>query len=285
MRSMVITGVSSGIGYESTKLAIRKGARVFGSVREETDADRLQREFGEAFVPLRFDVRDEAAVKAAAAEVQETLAGGTLTGLVSNAGIAQPGPVLYQPIAEIREQIETNLIAGFTVAQAFAPLLGADRTLKGPPGRMIIMSSIAGTIGQPFMGAYVASKHGLEGLADVLRRELMPFGIDVIAIGPAPVDTPIWDKAKPMIGRYDGTEYAEPFNDGARAMIKSGHDHSLAAGEIAELVWEALTTAHPDARYAPAQHKVLEQILPRILPRRWLDRIIGKATGLTRQHR
>jgi NAD(P)-dependent dehydrogenase (short-subunit alcohol dehydrogenase family) len=285
MRSIVITGISSGIGLESARHAIRKGARVFGSVRDMKDAARLAAELGPNLVPLLFDVRDEAAVKAAAAQVREALAGETLMGLVSNAGIAQPGPVLYQPIDEIRQQIETNLVAGFTVAQAFGPLLGADRTLKGPPGRVVIMSSIAGMVGQPFMGAYVASKHGLEGLSDVLRRELMMFGIDVIAIGPAPVDTPIWDKAKPLIGRYDGTEYGKPFDDGARAMIKSGHDHSLPAGDIAALVWEALTSPHPRPRYAPAQHKVLEQWLPRILPRRWFDRLAGLALGLRQRPR
>ena len=280
MRSIVITGVSSGIGLESARFAIGRGARVFGSVRDMNDADRLSSELGKAFVPLVFDVRDEAALKRAAAQVRETLNGRTLSGLVSNAGIAEPGPVLYQPIAEIRDVIETNLIGGFTVAQAFGPLLGADRTHKGAPGRVVIMSSIAGEIGQPFMGAYVASKHGLEGLADVLRRELMLFGIDVIAIGPAPVDTPIWDKAKPAIGRYDGTEYGKPFDDGARAMIKSGHEHSLPPKHIAALVWEALTAAHPRPRYAPAQHPIVEQWLPTMLPKRWLDRIVALVVGL-----
>jgi NAD(P)-dependent dehydrogenase (short-subunit alcohol dehydrogenase family) len=280
MRSVVITGVSSGIGYESAKLAIQQGARVFGSVRDAADGDRLKREFGDAFVALQFDVRDEAGVREAAAQTREALAGATLSGLVNNAGVAQPGPVLFQPIAEIRDQIETDLVSVFTVTQAFGPLLGADRTLAGKPGRIVMMSSIAGEIGQPFMGAYVAAKHGLEGLADVLRRELMLFGIDVVTIGPALVDTAIWDKAKPALGRYDHTPYAEAFNKGATTMIAAGHAHSMKPEAIAALVWDAITTAHPRPRYAPARHKVMEQWMPNVLPRRWLDRLVGLALGL-----
>src|SRR5436305_10236003 len=94
MRSVVITGVSTGIGWATAKLLLDRGFRVFGSVRKPADADRLKTEFGANFVPLRFDVSDEAAVLAAAREVRTALAGETLAGLVNNAGIAVEGQVL-----------------------------------------------------------------------------------------------------------------------------------------------------------------------------------------------
>ena len=99
----------------------------------------------------------------------------TLEGLVNNAGVALPAPLVYQPIAEFREQIEVNLIGPLIVTQAFVGLLGKDHSTKGPPGRIVNVSSIGGKIAGPFIGAYHASKFGLEGLGS-LRRELMLSG-------------------------------------------------------------------------------------------------------------
>src|SRR5512147_780641 len=100
MRSVVVTGVSTGIGWGILKVLIQKGFRVFGSVRKSQDAERLSKEFGKNFVPLIFDVTDEAAVQIAAQQVREQLNGETLSGLVNNAGIAVPAPLIHQPIAE-----------------------------------------------------------------------------------------------------------------------------------------------------------------------------------------
>lgn len=127
-QSIVVTGVSTGIGYATAKLAIEKGARVFGSVFNVEDADRLRREFGSSYEPLIFDVRDEAAVRVEAARVKTLLSGRTLFGLVNNAGIAIPGPLALQPLEDIRQQIEVNLVSAFTVTQAFLPCLGLDPT-------------------------------------------------------------------------------------------------------------------------------------------------------------
>src|SRR5512143_371923 len=141
MQSVVVTGVSTGIGWGTTKVLIQKGFRVFGSVRKPQDAERLSKEFGENFVPLIFDVTDEAAVQAAAQQVRERLNGETLFGLVNNAGIAVPAPLLHQAIDDFRHQIEVNLVSVLVVTQAFVPLLGSDRSLRGEPGRIINISS------------------------------------------------------------------------------------------------------------------------------------------------
>src|SRR5215468_2563593 len=100
MQSVVITGVSTGIGWGTTKVLIQRGYRVFGSVRKIEDAERLSKEFGENFIPLIFDVTDEAAVQAAAGQVRERLNGETLFGLVNNAGIAVPAPLIHMPTAD-----------------------------------------------------------------------------------------------------------------------------------------------------------------------------------------
>ena len=205
-QSVVVTGVSTGIGWGITKILIANGFTVFGSLRQQSDADRLQREFGEAFTPLITDVTDRQAVERAAATVSVQLGSSKLAGLVNNAGVAVPGPLLHLPLEEYRRQLEVNLTAPLSVTQVFAPLLGADLARQGAPGRIINIGSTAGKIGIPFMGAYVASKHGLEGMSEALRREMMIYGIDVIMVVPGPVATAIWDKGEATdLSAYEGT--------------------------------------------------------------------------------
>src|SRR6202048_5183729 len=195
MKSVVITGASTGIGWATAKLLIERGFRVFGSVRKQADADRLRAEFGTNFTPLLFDVTNEAAVLAAAREVRAALGGETLFGLVNNAGIAVAGPVLELAADEFRRQMDVNVIGPIIATQAFGPLLGADSSLKGKPGRIVMISSVAGKNGNPLASAYSPSKHAIEGLSESLRREMMLFGIDVIIVAPGAVKTPIWSKA------------------------------------------------------------------------------------------
>jgi NAD(P)-dependent dehydrogenase (short-subunit alcohol dehydrogenase family) len=111
MRSVVITGASTGIGHATAKLLVEKGFKVFGSVRKQADADRLKSELGTNFTPLLFDITDEAAVLAAAREVRAALAGETLAGLVNNAGIAVAGPVLELSADQFRRQLDVNVSA------------------------------------------------------------------------------------------------------------------------------------------------------------------------------
>jgi NAD(P)-dependent dehydrogenase (short-subunit alcohol dehydrogenase family) len=177
-KSVVVTGASTGIGWGIAKVLVAQGFQVYGSVRRPDDGLRLQREFGSGFTPLLMDVTDELAVRSAAATVAEQLGRTTLTGLINNAGIAVAGPLLHLPLTEYRRQLEVNLIGPLLVTQAFAGLLGTDRDRPGPPGRIINISSVAGKLGVPFLGAYVASKHGLEGMSESLRRELLLYGIE-----------------------------------------------------------------------------------------------------------
>ena len=208
MQSVVITGASTGIGWATAKLLLDRGFRVFGSVRKQADADRLKNEFGANFIPLLFDVTDEAAVWPPPREVRAALGGETLAGLVNNAGIAVAGPLLELAADEFRRQMDVNVIGPIIATQAFAPLLGSDPSLKGTPGRIVMISSVAGKNGNPLTSAYSASKFGIEGMSESLRRELMLFGIDVIIVAPGAVKTPIWDKADEVdISAYKNSPY------------------------------------------------------------------------------
>jgi len=255
---------------------------VFGSVRKEADADRLRREFGANFTPLIFDVTDEAAVLAAAREVRSALDGETLAGLVNNAGIAVSGPVLELAADEFRRQMDVNFIGPIIATQAFGPLLGSDPTLKGPKGRIVMISSVAGKNGNPMTSAYSASKHAIEGLSESLRRELMLFGIDVIIIAPGAVKTPIWDKAEEVdISPYKNSPYL-PALEKTRAFMLAIGATGLPAETIAEKVFGALTLPNPKVRYVIAPDP-MRQFMAAVLPKRTLDRIIAKRLGLTPQ--
>jgi NAD(P)-dependent dehydrogenase (short-subunit alcohol dehydrogenase family) len=279
MKSVVITGASTGIGWATAKLLLDRGFRVFGSVRKQADADRLSREFGGNFTPLLFDVTDEAAVLAAARQVRAALNGETLTGLVNNAGIAVAGPVLELAVDKFRQQMDVNVIGPIISTQAFGPLLGSDPSLKGPKGRIVMISSVAGKNGNPLASAYSASKHAIEGLSESLRREMMLFGIDVIIIAPGAVRTPIWSKADDVdISAYKNSPFFPALGKIRQYMMKLG-ETGLPAEKIAEAIGEALTSASPKVRYQltpdPMRH-----LMTAVLPKRTVDRIVAKRLGL-----
>jgi len=280
MKSVVVTGASTGIGWATAKLLLNRGFRVFGSVRKQADADRLKTEFGANFTPLLFDVTDEAAVLAAAREVRAALNGEKLAGLVNNAGIAVSGPVLGLAADDFRRQMDVNVIGPIIATQAFGPLLGADPSLKGPPGRIVMISSVAGKNGNPLTPAYSASKHAIEGLSESLRRELMLFGIDVVIVAPGPVKTPIWSKGQQAVdvSRYQNSPYL-PALQKASAFMQHLESIGLPPERIAERVFEALTLPQPKVRYQitpdPMRHLMMT-----MLPKRMVDKIIAKRLGL-----
>ncbi|MBA4100564.1 MAG: oxidoreductase [Rhodospirillum sp.] len=279
MRSIVITGASTGIGWATAKLLLERGFRVFGSVRNPADAGRLEAEFGANFTPLLFDVTDQPAVLAAAREVRAALGGATLAGLVNNAGIAVAGPLLELPIDEFRRQMDVNVIGPVIVTQAFGPLLGSDPSLTGPKGRIVMVSSVSGKVGAPLTAPYVASKHAIEGLSESLRRELMLFGIDVIIVAPGPVKTPIWSKAGEVdISVYNNSPFFPALLRIRTFMLQLG-EAGLPPQKIAEVIADALISSSPKVRYQITPEPI-QQMIASLLPKRVLDRIIAKRLGL-----
>jgi NAD(P)-dependent dehydrogenase (short-subunit alcohol dehydrogenase family) len=284
MKSVVVTGSSTGIGWGATKVLIEHGFRVFGSVRKQADGERLAKEFGAAFVPLLFDVTDAQAVNAAAEKVSAALGGETLFGLVNNAGIAVAGPLLYLKIDELRHQLDVNVVGQLVVTQAFAPLLGADTSRKGDPGRIVMISSVGGKNANPFMGPYNASKFALEGLSESLRRELMLFGIDVIIVAPGAVATPIWAKAEEVdVSQYANTPYVTQLERIRSYMLDRG-PKGLKPEKLGQAIRLALTIAHPKTRYTVSPDG-LQDTMVSILPKRMVDKMIGGRLGLTPQKR
>ncbi len=282
-KDVVVTGVSTGIGWGTTKVLVANGFRVFGSVRKQADADRLQKDFGNGFVPLIVDVTDADAVHQAAQKVGSMIGDRNLVGLVNNAGIVVSGPLLYLKPSEYRRQLEVNMISPLVVIQAFASLLGTDKKRKGPPGRIVNISSTVAKVAIPLLGAYSSSKSGLEGMSDALRRELMLFGIQVVIIEPGTVNTAMYDKGeKEDLSEFKQTEYWKAVQNFQKFIVAEARNNGLSPERLGEAVHVALRTAKPKARYAVVPQRFKNWTLPRLLPVRMLDAGLAKALGLTK---
>jgi NAD(P)-dependent dehydrogenase (short-subunit alcohol dehydrogenase family) len=281
-KTVVVTGASTGIGFATSVTLAKAGYDVFAGVRSEAAGEPLRKASASTpgkITPILLEVTDAASVSAAAAQVKAALGGEPLFGLVNNAGVAMGGPLLHQPIDEIRQVFEVNVIGLLRVTQAFAPMLAATATSQARPGRVVNMSSVGGKLGAPFLGAYVGSKHAVEGMSESLRRELLLFGVDVIIIGPGAVVTPIWDKAESGDAGYlTGTPYeasAKRFNE---YFITSGRK-GLKPERVGELVLKVLTIDKPKTRYAILKGKLTNWTIPQLLPKRSVDRVFGKQLG------
>jgi NAD(P)-dependent dehydrogenase (short-subunit alcohol dehydrogenase family) len=283
-KDVVVTGVSTGIGHATTKVLISRGFRVFGSVRKQADADRLQKEFGDDFVPLIMDITDADAVHQAAQKVGSMISDRNLVGLVNNAGIVVSGPLLYLRPSEYRRQLEANMISPLVVIQAFAPFLGTDKKMQGPAGRIVNISSTGAKVAIPLIGGYSSSKAGLEGMSDALRQELMLFGIDVVMIEPGTVNTAMYDKGeKEDLSEFKPTEYWEAVQNFQKYIVTEARTNGLPPERLGEAVHVALTTAKPKARYAVVPQRFKNWTLPRLLPTRMLDAYLAKQMKLTKR--
>ena len=280
MKNIVITGVSTGIGYSTTKILIENGYRVFGSIRNESDANKLQEEFGENFEPLIFDVTDEDAIKQAALKVEGIVEDKGIDCLINNSGIALGGPILHLSKEIFKKQFEVNLFGIVSVTNIFAKLLGAYKGSKHS-GKIIMISSVSGKRSYPFVGPYTASKHALEGFSDSLRRELMIYGIDVVLVQPGPIKTAIWDKApSPEDNPFLGTDYEESLRIFYKQVVIKGKQ-GLESVSVANLIKKIIESKKTKTRHIISANKLRDYYIPGLFPDRLFDRIIAKILKLT----
>lgn len=264
MRSVLVTGASSGIGAACAQRLARNGWRVFAGVRKAGDAPAGTEE-------LLIDVTDAGQIEAAAAEVGEEL-----QGLVNNAGIALASPLEAVPLDQLRKQLEVNVVGQVAVTQAFVPALRRAR------GRIVFIGSIAGKSALPFLGPYAASKHAIEAIADSLRVELRPFGIRVSLVEPGSIRTPIWTRsavwADDLLDRMDGSVdelYGARIAAFRKLALKRG-TAGAPADSVAEVVEHALTAERPRTRYLVGRDAKIRAGFER-LPGRLRDRVYERA--------
>jgi NAD(P)-dependent dehydrogenase (short-subunit alcohol dehydrogenase family) len=271
VRSVVVTGASSGIGSAVASALARAGFATYAGVRSDRDAHRLKC-IHDLIRPLRLDVTDSASIEAAAGEVRN--GGIPLTALVNNAGIALGGPLESVPIGELRRQFEVNTIGAVAVTQAFLPLLR-----EAPGSRIVFMGSVSGRIAIPYVAPYSASKFALRAIADALRIELLPAGVDVCLIEPGSVATPIWGKARAMrdamLARVTPgmPEYYRKAIESVVGGIEAEERTGLSPQRVGEIVLRTVTARKPKANRIvgpPARIGTLLTLLPAWLHARLL---------------
>ncbi len=276
MKSVVITGTSTGIGYATSKLFIENGYQVFGTVRNQNDAKRVSSELGKLFIPLILDVTDETSVRESVKIVENHISDQKLSGLINNAGIGVIGTIQSLSAEQFKYQFDVNLLGVFHFCQSYLDLLGADKNRKGNPGKIINISSISGEIGMPFMSAYNMSKFGLEGFSEGMRRELLMYGIDVVVIAPGPVKTPIWKKINQEneIKRYDNSDFRESVSR-AMKMTEKMEQAGVEASVIAERALSIVENTKNKTRYRIDPTR-MQNILLQLFPKRIADKMIAK---------
>jgi NAD(P)-dependent dehydrogenase (short-subunit alcohol dehydrogenase family) len=280
MKSVLITGASTGIGRATALHLDAKGWRVFAGVRKEADAESLRAEGSDRLEPLMLDVADAGQIAAAAERVGGEVGEAGLDGLVNNAGIAVPGPLEALPIDDFCRQVEVNLTAQVAVTQAMLP------AIRLASGRIVFITSIGGRMAFPMFGAYHAAKFGLEAVGDVFRQELRPWGIEVAIVEPGSIATEIWDR---------GQQEADVFVAGAsddqqelygqaiaayREVARRTGERGIPPERVAKAIEHALGARRPRTRYLVGLDAKAQARLKAILPTRLVDRLIARFTGM-----
>ena len=274
-KAVVITGASTGIGAACAIHLDRSGFLVFAGVRSMQDGTDLKQRGSHRLIPLLLDVTDAESIRKAKVIVSEQVGTGGLYGIINNAGIAVVGPLEAVPIAELRRQLEVNLIGQVAVTQAFLPLI------RKAQGRVVMMGSIAGRAAMPLMGPYAASKFALEAITDALRLEVRQWGIQVSIVEPGAIATPIWEKS----GR-DATDLEAATRPelrdlygaliySVRAVVRKAAERAIPAEVVAKSVENALTATRPKTRYLVGIDAKLRALMAKLLPDRISDEVLA----------
>lgn len=277
--TVVITGVSSGIGRDAVRYLSACGYFVFGSVRSKAAKAEVESAYPENFEALVFDVTDKPSVVKAAQRVATHLGNRKLTALVNNAGIAEGGPMQLLEDERFLQQMMVNVIGSRNVTNAFLPHLGVptgdEEPRIGDPGKIINMTSISGILNTPMNGAYCVSKHAHESLGEVYRRELLGYGIDVVSIQPGPIQSKLWDKNIGAMDRFSDSIYASMIAN-TDAIMREAEKDALPAEITSRLIDKIIRTRRPKTGYIVHKHKWRAWLLAKILPSRFVDRQLFK---------
>jgi len=282
VKNVVITGVSSGIGRASLDVLHAKGYHIFGSVRNQADADHLSQIYPDRFTPLQFDVQNHDEVVKASKDVFEQCE--TLAGLINNAGIAIPGPLEHLSEEQFEKQLDVNVKSIRRITNLFLPLLGAKPNSSKPPGRIINISSVSGLFNSPFNGAYSISKHALESMTDIYRRELRQYGIKVIAIEPGPIKTEIWKKNLNKMDEFKDSDYYEVLQK-ADKIIENAERNALPVESVSKLIAKCFVAKRPKTRYIVYKGKFVFRLMAYYFPDKLSDWLVHKTLSSTNRHR
>ncbi|MDX6627262.1 MAG: hypothetical protein QOE56_2251 [Solirubrobacterales bacterium] len=275
MKSVLVTGASTGIGRATALRLDAAGWRVFAGIRKQEDADSLVQAGSQSLSPLFLDVTDGDQIAAAAALIERETEG--LSGLVNNAGVAIPSPLETIPIDDFRRQIDVNLNGQVAVTQATLP------SIRRATGRVVFISSIGGRVAFPLTGAYHAAKFGIEAVGDVFRQELRPWGISVSIVEPGSIDTPIWDRGESAADRLASPQREALYGkviENYRKIVRQTAERGIPPEKVAAVVEHALSSNRPRSRYLVGLDAKVQARIKPLIPTPVFDRIVAKLMGL-----
>jgi NAD(P)-dependent dehydrogenase (short-subunit alcohol dehydrogenase family) len=278
MRTVLVTGASTGIGRATALRLDADGWRVFAGIRNPADGESLRAAASERLLPVTIDVTEPEQI-AAAAELIEAESDGGLDGLVNNAGVAVPGPLETIPLDDLRHQLEVNLVAYVAVTQALLP------QIRRAEGRVVFLASIGGRIAFPFGGPYHASKFATEAVGDVFRQELRPWGIEVAIIEPGSIDTPIWGRGQQKAEEVEAKSPQTNLLYGAalekfRKVIEDTAERGIPPEKVAKAISHALESSWPKTRYLVGLDARAQALIKPLIPTRLFDKIVARQLNL-----
>jgi NAD(P)-dependent dehydrogenase (short-subunit alcohol dehydrogenase family) len=281
-RVVLVTGASTGIGRATAVMLARSGYSVLIGVRRLEDADAVREAAGGEVAAVVLDLTDEASLARAASEVERAVGERGLYGLVNNAGIAVAGPLEFVPMADLRRQMEVNVLGQVALTQAMMPLLRRCAEASGA-ARVVFVGSVSGMVASRLLGPYASSKFALRALADTLRRELEPWPVGVSLVEPGRVRTPIWQKSREA-GRQRLTRMPEGatryYGETQEALLRGfahAEERAVPPEAVGRAVARALAARLPRARYRVGADAVMVAFLARWCPDPWLDRLMRLA--------
>ena len=270
---VLVTGASSGIGADTARALIENGFIVVATVRKAEDEVFLNNLFKNNIKVIQLDVSDFSEIEKLPEILKNKFNITHLYGLVNNAGIAMAAPFVYQDFSEVQNILNINVLSVMKITQVLMPILKSD-------SRIINISSVAGKTAAPFLAAYAASKHAIEGFSEALRKEMILLGVKVIIVAPGSIKTPIWKKGFGVIkDRYQHTIFADAFGRFIKFAM-SEEKNALEVNEVSSLIVKALTIVNPKVRYAPIPRKLVNWYLPKFIPTKIYDHLSAKALGL-----
>jgi NAD(P)-dependent dehydrogenase (short-subunit alcohol dehydrogenase family) len=278
MPTALITGASRGIGRATAFRLAAAGWDVIGGVRHEDAGESLIQGSSGTITPVVLDITDDEQVAALDRVLPATLDAG-----VVDHGVVVGGPVEGIPIPEFRRQLEVNLIGQVAVTQAVLPRIRQSR------GRIVFVSSLSGWISSPMVGAYSASKFGLEGMADALRLELRPWHVRVVLVEPAQTSTDMWHNAMDQVDETvammtpDHRRLYAKHIEGQRKGIPKSQKMATPAEGAAAVIEHALTTRRPRARYVVGRGPRIMGAVARVVPTPVMDLVLASMGGVPRK--
>jgi NAD(P)-dependent dehydrogenase (short-subunit alcohol dehydrogenase family) len=277
-KTILITGCSTGLGFAAARAFAERGYRVIATVRSEADAKRVESVGKGSIHSVLCDVTVQEQVAELPGAVRRITGDGVLDGLINNAGVLPtPGPVEFQKMEDIRAVFDVNLFGMMAVTIVLLPLLGT-KPIRRQPGRIINISSIEGKVASPFIAAYPATKHAIEGFSSALRRELRLFGIKVIIVAPGGIQSEMFRKQQVLVEPVIGTAYEGPFRK-LKDLVKQMEKDSATPEEVARLLVRVFEARRPKTRYAHWR-VFLDSPWTILIPDLWWDAMLGWMLGL-----